>query len=107
MHIVKVDIYHIDLPLKEPFIISYTTFDSMPAVIIKIHTDEGIVGYGESVPDEHVTGESVHSVIAALKHYFIPAILGKDPRNIKYIHHFMDKSHVLNGAAIAVIDLAF
>lgn len=106
MYISRVDIYHIDLPLKEPFIISYTRFDSMPAVIVKIHTNEGIIGYGESVPDEHVTGESVHSVIAALKHSFIPAILGKDPRNIQQIHQLMDAALVLNGAAKAAIDIA-
>src|SRR5699024_7499496 len=106
MYISSVDVYKIDLPLKEPFIISYTRFDSMPAVIIKIHTNDGIVGYGESVPDEHVTGESVHSVFAALKHSFIPIILGKDPRNIQQIHALMNTLLVLNGAAKASIDIA-
>lgn len=106
MQITKVELYKIDLPLKEPFIISYTRFDSMPAVIIKIHTDKGIVGLGESVPDEHVTGESVHSVFAALKHNLVPAILGKDPRNIQQIHQLMDEAFVLNGAAKAAIDIA-
>src|SRR5699024_9433583 len=50
--------------------------------------------------------ESVHSVIAALKHSFIPAILGKDPRNIQQIHQLMDAELVLNGAAKAAIDIA-
>jgi len=106
MYITQVDIHHIDLPLIEPFIISYTRYDSMPAVIVKIHTNEGIIGYGESVPDEHVTGESVHSVIAALKYNFIPSILGQDPRNIQHMHKLMDEALVLNGAAKAAIDIA-
>lgn len=106
MYITKVEIYHIDLPLKEPFIISYHRYDTMPAVIIKMHTNEGIIGFGESVPDEHVTGESVHSVISALKHNFVPAILGKDPRNIQQIHKLMDQALVLNGAAKAAVDIA-
>lgn len=106
MQITKVDIFQIDLPLKEPFIISYHTYYSMPAVIVKIHTDKGIVGYGESVPDEHVTGESVHSVFAAVAHLFGPAIIGKDPRNIKKIHQLMDAQLVGNGAAKAAIDIA-
>ena len=104
--ITKAEIYQIDLPLKEPFIISYHTYASMPAVVIKMYTDEGIIGYGESVPDEHVTGESVHSVFAALSYNLIPAILGEDPRNIKRIHELMDQALVQNGAAKAAIDIA-
>lgn len=106
MHISKIEIYHIDLPLKEPFIISYHRYDTMPAVIVKLHTNDGIIGYGESVPDEHVTGESVHSVIAALKYNFAPVLLGEDPRNIQRIHKLMDQVLVLNGAAKAAIDIA-
>lgn len=106
MYITKVELFQIDLPLKEPFIIAYTKFNTMPAVIIKMHTNKGIVGFGESVPDEHVTGESVQTVFATLKHNLIPAILGKDPRNIQQIHQYMDEALVFNGAAKAAIDIA-
>ena len=106
MKIKEVDIYHIEMPLKEPFIISYTTFDTMPAIIVKITTDTGVIGYGESVPDEHVTGESVYTVYTALKHHLIPAILGSDPRNIKEIHKLMNQVLVQNGAAKAALDIA-
>ncbi|MFD2210314.1 mandelate racemase/muconate lactonizing enzyme family protein [Virgibacillus halophilus] len=106
MKITKIDINYIELPLKEPFIISYASYDTMPAVITKVYTDVGIIGFGESIPDEHVTGESVHSVFAALKHQLIPVIMGKDPRNIQGIHDAMDKQLVRNGAAKAAIDIA-
>ena len=106
MKITKVDIFQVHIPLKEPFIISYSTFHTMPAIIIKMHTDAGVTGYGESVPDEHVTGESIHSVFAALKHQFIPVLIGKDPRNIKQIHTLLDRELAYNGAAKACIDIA-
>lgn len=78
----------------------------MPAVMIKMHTNEGAIGYGESVPDEHVTGETVHSVFAALQYFLIPALLGKDPRNIKQIHEWMDDIITDNHAAKASVDIA-
>lgn len=106
MKIIKAEIIEVNFPLKEPFIISYARYDSMPAVILKLYTDEGIVGYGESVPDEHVTGESVHSVFQALQHNLIPAVLGKDPRNLQQIHESMDRALAFNGAAKAAIDIA-
>lgn len=106
MHITKVELYTITLPLIEPFIVSYTAFDTMPAIIIKVHTNTGVIGYGESVPDEHVTGESVAGAHAALTHQLIPAVLGEDPRNIQQIHMKMNEALVLNGAAKAAIDIA-
>jgi|SRR5690625_28514 len=106
MKITNIHLYHIELPLKEPFIISYASYDVIPSIIVKIHTNIGIIGFGESVPDEHVTGESPHSVMATIKHYLAPAILGEDPRNIQRIHEKMDNALVRNEAAKAAIDIA-
>ncbi|WP_226376864.1 enolase-like domain-containing protein [Oceanobacillus halotolerans] len=106
MKITKVEIYQVAFPLKEPFVISYASFDKMLAIIIKVYTDDGFIGYGESVPDEHVTGESIYSVFAALKYQLIPAIIGEDPRNIYQIHKRMNRALVGNGAAKAAIDIA-
>lgn len=106
MKITKVEIHEIAMPLREPFIIAYTSYETMPAIIVKVHTNEGVIGFGESVPDEHVTGESVYTVFTALKHHLIPAIIGKDPRNIKEMHKVMNQTLVQNGAAKAAIDIA-
>lgn len=57
MKITAIHLYAIHLPLKEPFVVSYHTYEFMPSIIVKIETDEGFVGYGEGVADEHVTGE--------------------------------------------------
>ncbi|MEM2454674.1 MAG: mandelate racemase/muconate lactonizing enzyme family protein [Candidatus Bathyarchaeia archaeon] len=50
-----------------------------PAILIKLHTDEGIVGYGE------LGGGS--ATIAALQEQFAPILLGEDPFNIDKIVH--------------------
>lgn len=106
MKITKIDVFQIDLPLIEPFIIAYESYDAIPAVIVKVHTNKGIFGYGESVPDEHVTGESIYSVTQTIQHILGPALIGKDPRNIKQIHQLMDAAIIGNGAAKAALDIA-
>lgn len=58
MKIKEIEIFAIRLPLHEPFVISYATYDDMPSIIVKLTTDTGIIGYGEAVADDHVTGES-------------------------------------------------
>lgn len=106
MRIVSADIRVIEVPLKVPFIVSYTRYDVMPSVILVLHTDTGLVGYGEAVPDEHVTGESVESVVTALERHLFPALRDADPRNLNIVHERMSLALVANGAAKAAIDIA-
>ncbi|MDN7244725.1 mandelate racemase/muconate lactonizing enzyme family protein [Planococcus shenhongbingii] len=106
MKIVKAQIYAVEFPLKEPFIISYATYPNMPAVIVKLETDTGIIGYGEAVPDEHVTGEQVTGTYEILKNVLVPQIINQNPFDIEHIHHLMDASIARNSAAKAAIDIA-
>lgn len=106
MIIKKINLYAIRLPLKEPFIISYHTYDDMPSIIVEMETDEGIIGYGESVADEHVTGETWESTFQVLKYTLAPALIGRDPFRIEKIHEMMDQVIYNAPAAKAAIDIA-
>jgi L-Ala-D/L-Glu epimerase len=106
LKIIKAEIVGIHLPLKTPFIISYGTYDYMPSVIVKLETDDGLIGYGEAVPDEHVTGETFFSTIEVLKHQLLPAIMGESPFAIERIHDIMESRIHANPAAKAAIDIA-
>lgn len=50
MKIEKIELFHIAIPLKEPFETSFGVIDKRPALIIKMTSDDGFVGYGESSP---------------------------------------------------------
>lgn len=106
MKIQQVEIFAIQLPLIDPFIISYATYDTMPSIILKMTTDNGIVGYGEAVPDEHVTGETWESTYAVLKHQLVPAIIGENPMAFETIHEKMNQIIKDVPAAKAAIDIA-
>lgn len=106
MIISKAEVYGIRLPLKKPFVVSYASYDSIPSVIVKLTTDNGIVGYGEAVGDEHVTGESIHTVLAVLQHQLLPAVIGKNPFNIEQLHEIMNAVTYRNPAAKAAVDIA-
>ncbi|WP_414055096.1 mandelate racemase/muconate lactonizing enzyme family protein [Macrococcus equi] len=105
MKITKIKGYYIQLPLKEPFVINYATYDSMHSVIVEIHTDTGLVGYGEGVADEHVTGDSAPGVYANLE-MIAPSLIGLNPLNIEYIHKKLDQMILGNPALKACIDIA-
>ncbi|MDW0117048.1 dipeptide epimerase [Sporosarcina thermotolerans] len=106
MKIKEIDIYAIHLPLHEPFIISYASFDYMPSIIVKITTDTGHIGYGEAVADEHVTGESWESTYAVLKNTLGPKLIGMNPAQMEKIHATMDAEIYGVPAAKAAMDIA-
>ncbi|GKV54771.1 dipeptide epimerase [Sporosarcina sp. NCCP-2222] len=106
MKITSIEVYGIHLPLYEPFVISYASYDTMPSIIVKITTDTGHVGYGEGVADEHVTGESWESTFAVLQHTLAPKLIGENPANFEKIHEVMDKAIYGVPTAKAAIDIA-
>lgn len=106
MKIKEIEIYAIRLPLVDPFIISYHTYDDMPSIIVKLTTEEGIVGYGEAVADEHVTGETWESTYDMLKNTLAPLLIGKNPMEFERLHEMMDKAVYQAPAAKAAIDIA-
>lgn len=106
MKIKEIEIFAIRLPLHEPFVISYATYDDMPSIIVKLTTDTGIVGYGEAVADDHVTGESWEGTFAVLRHTLAPAVIGLNPSEFERLHETMDKEIYGVPTAKAAIDIA-
>ena len=101
-----ITLHAIRLPLHEPFIISYHTYPDMPSIIVKIESDDGYVGYGEAVADEHVTGETWESTYSLLKNTLAPLLIGHDPEEFERIHERMNKAVYGAPAAKAAIDIA-
>lgn len=106
MNIVKVEIYGLRLPLHEPFIVSYDRYEDMPIILVKIEMEDGTVGWGEAVPDQHVTGETWHSALQILEHELAPLLAGLSPFQIELIHQKMNKKIIGNPSAKAAIDCA-
>ena len=76
--IVKTEIYKLNVPLREPFVISLGSFYNATNLLVKVYTDKGIVGTGECSPLVFIVGETQESgFIHAQK---IAGLLkGKDP----------------------------
>ena len=106
LKIKAIDLYAIHLPLRVPFVISYHSYQYMPSVIVKIETDEGIIGYGESVADEHVTGETWEGIFHTLKNTLGPAVIGQSPMEMEKLHEIMNRTLYGAPTAKAAIDIA-
>ena len=102
----KVDVFAARLPLKEPFIVSYVRLDDMPTIFTRVETDGGLVGWGEAVPDQNVTGETWEGTYQAIKNELAPLVLGQSPFSIDRIHAMFDRKIYGAPSAKAALDIA-
>ena len=91
MKIVKVEILHLRVPFKKPYITAdHGEGRECEEILVLVHTDEGIIGLGET-ETYSMFGYSVDMTISALKNVIAPAIIGMDPTNIEAINAKMDQ----------------
>ncbi len=65
MRITSIDLFKADIPLKDPFKIAVMEFRSAASVFVRINTDQGICGWGESSPFWKLCGETQAINLAA------------------------------------------
>jgi O-succinylbenzoate synthase len=79
--IVRVELYHLRLPLVEPFVISGGTMTERTSLIVVLHDEDGRRGYGESPPFElpFYSDETLAGARDLLERVLIPRVLGTAP----------------------------
>ena len=65
---------------------------SRPSILVRLTDENGLQGWGQSVPVETWTYETVESVELTLQHYLAPAILGADPSDLADVHARMERA---------------
>jgi len=108
MKITKVECFPVSIPFTKPIIMSGGAVTRADSVVVKIHTDEGVVGVGETGDTSlWYMGESQDSILHNVSRVFAPhVLLGEDPFNIETIVARMDKAARANNHSKAVVDYA-
>jgi L-alanine-DL-glutamate epimerase-like enolase superfamily enzyme len=82
-------------------------------VLVRVTTDEGIVGYGEATPLPdwggdfgRRSGETLATVSSLINTVFAPALVATDPTNVTAARRRMDRLVVGNNYAKCAIDIA-
>ena len=72
MKIIKIQIGKVKINIKKPFITALRRVDFAEDIIIKIITDTGNIGFGNSPPTAVITGDSQASVVSAIHDIIAP-----------------------------------
>ncbi len=108
MRITKIELFQISIPFIRPYKLSkvYGTLTHANAVIVKVQTDTGIVGWGEADPNAPFTEDTLDSVVTAIQDRMARHLIGKDPTRIAQIEAKLDREAEGDLMAKGAIDMA-
>ena len=106
MTITEIDIIPYRIPYRSTHRIATLTLSALDNTVIRIRTDQGVEGVGETVSEGKWNSTVREAHTAVLRHYLAPALLGLDPLDLAGAWQRMDC--VVNGhlSAKAGIDVA-
>jgi len=105
MKIKDVEIYYFDIALIEPFTVSLGTVTSSSGILVRVLTDSGITGLGESCPFQPITGETQEMNVLVGRN-LRDMIKGKDPLAIESILKEFGTFIHTNPGIVAAYDMA-
>lgn len=86
----KIEIFPVRYPVTGYF--KFFTKPERPAVFVKITCEDGTFGWGQSVPVQTWSYETLESATNTLRDYLAPALIGKDPTDFAGAHAVMNKT---------------
>ncbi len=105
MRVTNVTVTPIWMAMERPYVIATSAMAANPVDIVRVETDEGLVGYGEAMPAYEFTGETLWTVEDVICEYLAPMVTGRDPFDLEAITAGFEQL-VGNQAAKAGLELA-
>ncbi|MEY0433180.1 mandelate racemase/muconate lactonizing enzyme family protein [Providencia huaxiensis] len=105
MKIIRIETIPYKIPYLTPLEFATGSIIEVENVLVRIHTDEGIIGCAEAPSRPYIYGESQASIIYAIQSWFGPSLANIDLRNIERVYHAM-RWVTGNQTARAAIDMA-
>ncbi|MEO9875210.1 MAG: mandelate racemase/muconate lactonizing enzyme family protein [Anderseniella sp.] len=106
MKIAQLHIYQYDLPVKNgPYTMSYGEISALDTTLVKLTTDTGIVGWGETCPLGPIYAEAHAEGARAALSGIAPGLIGTEVLPLS-VHRRMDQLQNGHSYAKAAVDIA-
>jgi L-alanine-DL-glutamate epimerase-like enolase superfamily enzyme len=108
MQITRIETIPVRVPLKAGMVTRTAHGDHHTSdyVIVRVHTDAGLIGLGEATVSALWSGETSKSCVAAIDDLIGPALVGADPTRISALRKRMDFLIKLNPFTKAAVEMA-
>ncbi|MEV7866717.1 enolase C-terminal domain-like protein [Streptomyces sp. NPDC088124] len=105
MKIAAVETIPFAIPFRKPLRFASGGVHTAEHVLVRVHTEDGLIGTAEAPPRPYTYGETQESIVAVIDKIFTPQILGLSALERETVHDRLDRT-VGNPTAKAAIDMA-
>lgn len=105
MKISSIEMYPIRLPFLRAHKIALGSADGRDVLVVRIETNNGLIGLGEAIAHPGFTGETLGALKAGVSG-LTECILGENPLNMNKIHALMDRKMYANYGAKGAVEMA-
>lgn len=105
MKIARIEAIPFAVPYRKPLRFASGEVHTADHVLVRVHTDDGIVGVAEAPPRPYTYGETQASIVAVIDTVFAPEIVGLSLLDRETIRARLDRT-VANPAAKSALDMA-
>jgi L-alanine-DL-glutamate epimerase-like enolase superfamily enzyme len=105
VRITGVEAIPVSLPYRRLPRFASGTVERADNVLVRVHTDVGVIGQAEAQPRPYTYGETQESIVATVRDWIAPAVRGLDPLATELVH---DRCARIAGNQVArgAVDLA-
>jgi muconate cycloisomerase len=111
MKIASVEAVPLAARLRVPFRFGNVVRTTSANVLVRVTTEDGLVGYGEACPVPQLTAETQESVVALIEQRVAPELVGQDARHwrplvLRVRKRLFQATFTLAAVEMALLDLA-
>ncbi|WP_375479321.1 mandelate racemase/muconate lactonizing enzyme family protein [uncultured Jatrophihabitans sp.] len=105
MKITKIEAIPFSIPYRKPLRFASGEVLAAEHVLVRVHTDDGLVGTAEAPPRAFTYGETQASIIGVIDTIFAPQIVGLSPLERESVHTRLNRT-IANPTAKSALDMA-
>ena len=106
MRITNIEVVALTVPLLRPAVIASGSASTGFHVLIRVHTDTGLVGFGEASPIASTDADTPGSIVEVVSKRIGPRLVGCDPRRLQDCLALIHSAIPGNQCAKAGVDIA-
>jgi muconate cycloisomerase len=98
--------FALKIPLVKPMLMAGVHITHAETLIVRLETNEGIVGWGENTAAPTHGGQTLEEMLQAFNHGMRESLIGCDSQNLSAIGNVLSQKFSKGSGAIAAIDIA-
>lgn len=105
MRIQRIETIPYAIPYNHPLRFASGEVHTAEHVLVRVHTDEGVIGTADAPPRPYTYGETQKSIVAIVQDVFAPQLIGLDIMDRAKIRQVLDRT-IHNQVAKGALDIA-